>query len=89
MASTPTVRPWPRLMGEATAAEYLSISTTTLRERGPQPKHLGRRTLWDILDLDRWADALDGQPLDRAQREDEGDDITARVKQRLAARGKN
>ena len=90
MASTPTVRPWPRLMGEATAAEYLSISATTLRDRGPKPKHLGRRALWDIQDLDRWADALDGKPLDPSQRADEGDAITERVKQRLAAaRGKN
>jgi hypothetical protein len=55
---------WPRLLREQDAAAYLSIGTTLLRERGPKPKKLGGRTLWDIRDLDRFADALDGQPLD-------------------------
>ncbi|WP_260581124.1 hypothetical protein [Sphingopyxis sp. PET50] len=44
--------------------------------------------LFDIRDLDRWADALSGQPLDERQRKDEGDDMLARVKERLA-RGKD
>lgn len=57
---------WPRLMGEADAAAYLSIGTTTLREKGPKPKKLGQRSLWDRRDLDRFADALAGQPLDDA-----------------------
>ena len=56
---------WPRLLSECEAAEYLSIGTTTLREKGPAPKVLGRRRLYDIKDLDRWADRLGGQPLDR------------------------
>lgn len=85
---TTTFRPWPRLMKEAAAAQYLSISTGTLRERGPKPKHLGRAALWDIRDLDRWADAIGGQPLDPEQRDAEGDDMLERVKERLA-RGKN
>jgi hypothetical protein len=59
---------WPRLLCESEAAEYLSIGTTMLREKGPAPKRnaalLGSRVLWDRRDLDRWADALDGQPLD-------------------------
>jgi hypothetical protein len=79
---------WPRLMGVELAAEYLSISASTLRERGPPAKHLGRRALWDIRDLDRWADALAGQPLDAKQREEEGEDILRRVQERLS-RGSN
>lgn len=53
---------WPRLMNEGQAAAYLSIGATTLREKGPAPRELGRRRLYDRLDLDRWADRLGGQP---------------------------
>lgn len=63
---------WPRLMAEADAAAYLSIGVTTLRELGPAPKPLGRRRLWDRLDLDRFADALGGQPLEGADAEAHG-----------------
>ena len=54
---------WPRLMGEELAARYLSIGEKLLRERGPKPRKVGRRTLYDRLDLDRWADQLCDQPL--------------------------
>jgi hypothetical protein len=54
---------WPRLMREPMAAAYLSIGISTLRERGPTPKRDGRSRLYDRKDLDRWADALGGQPL--------------------------
>lgn len=74
---------WPRLMREELAAAYLGIGVSTLRERGPKPNHLGRRVLYDRRDLDRWADALGGQPLDPAEREEEGEDIEARVARRL------
>ena len=77
---------WPRLMRVELAAAYLGVGTTSLREHGPRPKRLGARVLYDIRDLDRWADALDGQPLDPAQRSAEGDDIAARVAQRLTTR---
>lgn len=86
--STSKLRPWPRLLNEELAADYLSISRTSLRTRGPKPKHVGRRALWDIQDLDRWVDALSGQPLNHQQREDEGDDILRRVKEKLT-RGRN
>lgn len=76
-------RPWPRLLNEQDAARYLSIGASTLRERGPQPKHVGRRSLWDIRDLDRWADALAGEPLDDSDRDAEGDDIHRRAMERL------
>lgn len=79
---------WPRLLSRVEAALYLGISTTSLDAHGPKPKRLGRRVLFDIKDLDRWADALGGQPLDERQKKDEGDDMLARVKERLA-RGKD
>lgn len=55
---------WPRLLKEPDACEYLSIGKSTLRDHGPQPKHLGRAVLYDIRDLDRWADRLGDQPLE-------------------------
>jgi len=75
---------WPRLMRAPLAAAYVGIGETTLRTHGPQPKRLGGAVLYDIRDLDRWADALGGQPLDDSARAGEGDDILARVKGRLA-----
>lgn len=78
---------WPRLMSEDLAARYLSIGTTTLREKGPKAKRHGRRVLYDIRDLDRWADALDGQPLDDAGRAKEVEEERRRFMERRAARG--
>lgn len=74
---------WPRLMCAELAALYLGIGTTTLSQDGPAPKRKGKRKLYDIQDLDRWADALDGQPLDESQKKDEGADMLDRVKDRL------
>lgn len=78
-----TLPDWPRLMREEMAAAYVGISSSMLRERGPVPKHIGRRAVWDRNDLDRWADAIGGQPLDPAEREEEGGDIEERVRRRL------
>lgn len=74
---------WPRLMDVDLAAAYLGIGASTLRDKGPGAKHLGRRVLYDRRDLDRWADALGGQPLDPQARADEGGDIESRVRSRL------
>jgi hypothetical protein len=60
-ASPPT---WPRLMKAPLAAAYLSIGTTTLETLPIRRLPLGKLRLYDIHDLDRWADALAGQPLD-------------------------
>jgi hypothetical protein len=74
-----TLRPdWPRLMGERDAAAYLSIGSTTLREKGPAPRKIGSRTLWDRRDLDRWADALDGQPLTTSETQIESREVERR-----------
>lgn len=76
---------WPRLLGERLAADYLGIGATTLRDRGPEPKKIGSRTLWDRRDLDRWADALDGQPLTDEEKAAESREVERRF---LEARGK-
>lgn len=56
-----------RLLSIEKAAEYLSISPKTIRNRlGPRapdpfpvkPKRIGKRVLFDIRDLDRFIDAL-------------------------------
>lgn len=65
------------------AARYLGIGATTLRETGLEPKRYGARVLYDRHDLDRWADALSGEPLDDKQREGEADDIERRIRERL------
>ncbi len=77
---------WPRLMSVEDAADYLSSGTSSLRKYGPQPRKLGARTLYDRTDLDRFADALAGEPLDAPERAAEGDDIASRVAARLAGK---
>lgn len=64
------VTAWPRLLSVELAAQYLSLSASTLRAAGPEPKRHGRRVLYDIRDLDRWADRLDGQPPDEPAEEE-------------------
>jgi|GEM_PF-806907 len=85
MTARPVFPDWPRLMAEPMAAAYLGIGKTTLRDSGPEPKQLGRRILYDRHDLDRWADALDGQPLDEEQKQAEGRSLEDRIKARLNA----
>lgn len=68
----------PRLMSEGEAARYLSIGTTTLRTYGPKAKRLGRRVLYDVRDLDRWADALGDQPLTEQDVEAESAEVERR-----------
>ncbi len=51
---------WGRLLSEEDAAEYLGISRTTLRDLGIEAKPIGRRRLYDIRSLDRFADNLGG-----------------------------
>ena len=82
MTDRATLPNWPRLMPEPMAAAYLQIGKTTLRERGPKPKQVGRSVRWDRLDLDRWTDALSGQPLDAQQAEAEADEVERRFLER-------
>lgn len=81
----PSLPNWPRLMGEAMAADYLSICATSLRERGPDPKRFGRRRLYDRHDLDRWADRLGGQPMDEKAREEEAREVERRFLEKRRA----
>lgn len=80
---------WPRLMNERLAAAYLSIGTTQLRDKGPQAKKIGGRTVWDRVDLDRFADALAGQPLDEREAESHARDVEAAWLERRASRKGN
>jgi hypothetical protein len=75
---------WPRLMSEDLAAAYLSIGTTKLREEGPAPKRHGRRVLYDRRDLDRWADALNEQPLSEADQVREAQEVERRWREKRA-----
>jgi len=76
---------WPRLMNEPLAAQYLGIGASTLRAAAIKPKKFGSRTLYDRRDLDRWADALDDQPLDETGRAGEADAALDRIKARMHA----
>jgi hypothetical protein len=78
---------WPRLMPIELAAAYLSRSPTVIRERGPAPKRDGRSVLYDRHDLDRWADRLDGQPLDVRQQQEEAGEVERRFLEKRRARG--
>lgn len=48
----------PALLGEADAARYLGIGSTTLRCLGLKRRVLGSRRLYDRRDLDAFADSL-------------------------------
>lgn len=74
---------WPRLMPVQTAAQYLGIGETTLRGLGIEGRKIGKRVLYDRIDLDRYADALGGQPLDDIEREAEAEGLLKRVQDRL------
>jgi Fe-S cluster biosynthesis and repair protein YggX len=78
---------WPRLMGADMAAAYVSLSATTLREKGPAPKQLGKRRLYDRIDLDRWADRIGGQPLTVPEQRAEALDVERRFLEKRRARG--
>jgi hypothetical protein len=46
----------PRCLSREQAARYLGIGRTLLRRIGPPPVRLGRRLVYDRVDLDRWLD---------------------------------
>ena len=48
----------PRLLGEAQAAAYIGVSSSTLRKLPIPRKVEGGRKLFDRLDLDAYADSL-------------------------------
>jgi hypothetical protein len=55
----------PRLLGQAAAATYFSISERTFEKQWraggmPEPHRIGRRLVWDRKLLDLWVDELSG-----------------------------
>lgn len=80
---------WGRLLSAADAAEYLGISPTTLKTLGIQAKSIGRRVMWDRVDLDRFVDRMTDQPIPAAEQGREQDDEEARFFERRRARGRN
>jgi len=56
MSEEPTglALPYARCLTKQQAAEYLGIGTTLLTEIGPRPIKLGRRSVYDRVDLDTW-----------------------------------
>jgi len=53
-----TALPLPpaRCLNKCQAAEYLGIGITLLAVIGPRPVKLGRRCVYDVVDLDAWLD---------------------------------
>jgi hypothetical protein len=60
---------WPRLLSVDLAASYVGLGVTAFEGLGLPARRVGRRKLYDRNDLDRWADRLDGQPVEEG---DEG-----------------
>jgi hypothetical protein len=46
--------PRVRCLTKQQAAEYLGIGVTLLAEIGPEPLKMGRRSVYDVVDLDAW-----------------------------------
>lgn len=85
----PALPDWPRLMNLPLAAAYVGLGQSTLRERGPAPRKIGTRSLWDRRDLDRWVDALDGRPLDAGAAQSHADDVERQFLEDRAKRKRN
>ena len=48
--------PTTRGLTKPQAAKYLGIGVTLLTEMGPSPVKIGRRCVYDVVDLDAWFD---------------------------------
>lgn len=48
--------PAPRCLTKQQAAQYLGIGVTLFTQIGPSPIRVGRRCLYDRVDLDQWVD---------------------------------
>jgi len=46
--------PAARCLNKQQAADYLGIGVTLLADIGPRPIKLGRRAVYDVVDLDAW-----------------------------------
>ena len=78
-----TALPLPpaRCLSKRQAAEYLGIGITLLADIGPRPVKIGRRCVYDVVDLDTWLD--DYKTRGRASKEvlwpEKEDSINART----------
>lgn len=61
--------PLRRCLTKEQAAAYLGIGVTLLLQIGPRPIKLGRRSVWDVVDLDTWL----GEYKDRGRAGKEGE----------------
>lgn len=77
---------WPRLMSLEDACDYLSIGRHLLESHGPAKVAIGSRRLYDRAALDRWADALSGQPLDAGEAESHAGQVERNFLERRAKR---
>jgi len=53
--------PVRRCLTKEQAADYLGIGVTLLLEAGPPPIKIGRRSVWDVVDLDVWLNEYKGR----------------------------
>ena len=74
-------------MSVADAADYLSISSNTLKALGIRVRRIGARVLYDIADLDRWVDQNDEIPLAGVDAARAAEDEERRFFERRGARG--
>ncbi|MBB5714745.1 DNA-binding protein [Sphingomonas aerophila] len=86
---TPPRSRWGRLLSAEDAAEYLGIGITMLRGLGIKTKPVGRRVMWDRLDLDRWVDRISEQPILDADQGKEQEDEEARFFERRRGRARH
>lgn len=56
MDKTALPLPPARCLNKEQAAHYLGIGVTLLTEIGPEPIKIGRRSVYDVVDMDRWLD---------------------------------
>jgi hypothetical protein len=50
-----------RCLTKEQAAAYLGIGVTLLLQIGPRPIKIGRRSVWDVIDLDAWLGEYKGR----------------------------
>ena len=53
--------PVRRCLTKEQAADYLGIGVTLLLQSGPAAIKIGRRSIWDVVDLDAWLEEYKGR----------------------------
>lgn len=73
---------WPRLMGAEMACQYLGVSAGTFRSLNIRCGNIGRRVVWDRVDLDRYADRISEQPMTETERAAETSEVERKFLER-------